>query len=151
MLAPLQTTWSDGSVTAGVGLTVMVKLCGVPTQTGPAVLGVTVIVATTGVVPALVAVKAAIVPPEPDAASPIDGAPPYADGGALATATSDVSTNPGIAQGALPAVPAIPELPATTGEGQYTAAPHSVPRAPPARLPSRMRGPDPHRYPRSRP
>jgi LysM repeat protein len=60
-------------------------------------------------------------------ASPIDGAPPYADGGALATTTSDVSTNPGIAQGALPAVPAIPELPATTGEGQYTAAPHSVP------------------------
>ena len=34
---PLHTTWSTGSVTVGVGFTVMVNTCGVPTHTGPAV------------------------------------------------------------------------------------------------------------------
>jgi hypothetical protein len=53
------------------GLTVMVKVCGVPEQVGekPSV-GVTVIVAVIGVVPLLVALKVAILP-VPLAAKPI--------------------------------------------------------------------------------
>lgn len=62
--------WSAGSVTVGIGFTVMVNVCAVPVH--PASVGVTVIVATTGVVPALVAVKDAMLP-LPLAASPIDG------------------------------------------------------------------------------
>jgi hypothetical protein len=60
--------------TSGVGLTVMVKVCGVPVHvTDPLVkFGVTVIVATTGVVPGFEAVNAAILP-EPVAASPMPG------------------------------------------------------------------------------
>ena len=53
-----------------VGLTVMVKLCGAPAH--PAADGVTVMVATRGVVPVLMAVKEAM-SPLPDAASPIAG------------------------------------------------------------------------------
>ena len=67
-VAPSQTAWSAGSVTVGNGLTVMVKVCGVPGQ--PAKVGVTVIVAVTGDVVALVAVKAAILP-VPLAAKPM--------------------------------------------------------------------------------
>lgn len=69
-VAPSQTAWSAGSVTVGSGLTVMVKVCGVPGQ--PDIVGVTVIVATTGVVPAFVAVNAAILP-VPLAAKPMLG------------------------------------------------------------------------------
>ena len=49
--APLHTTWSEGSVMVGVGFTVIVKFCAVPTQ--PANTGVTVIVAVTGTSDAL--------------------------------------------------------------------------------------------------
>src|SRR5262245_13015699 len=69
---PLHTVWSDGSVTFGVGLTVMVKVCADPVHTGPAVDGVTVMVATTGVVPAFTAAKAPMLP-VPAAAKPIEG------------------------------------------------------------------------------
>ena len=69
VFAPLQTTWSAGSVTVGVGLTVMVKVCGVPGQ--PLADGVTVIVAVNGVPPVLTAVNAAMFP-VPDAANPIE-------------------------------------------------------------------------------
>ena len=57
---------------AGVGLTVIVKVCGVPEQFWPplAKVGVTVIVALTGEVPPLVAVKAGN-DPVPLAPSPI--------------------------------------------------------------------------------
>ena len=57
-------------LTVAVGLTVIVNDNGVPTH--PFAVGVTVIVAMTGVVPALVAVKDGIFP-VPLAASPIDG------------------------------------------------------------------------------
>jgi hypothetical protein len=75
VLIPLHTTWFEGAATEGVGCTVMVKFCGVPLQvTAPNVyLGVTVIVATTGVVPALVAVNEAM-SPLPLAARPIEAA-----------------------------------------------------------------------------
>ena len=36
VLALLQTTWSEGFVNEGIGLTVMIKDCGVPTQATPA-------------------------------------------------------------------------------------------------------------------
>ena len=65
---PAQTLWSAGSVTVGVGFTVMVKVCGVPVH-GPNT-GVTVIVAVIGRAVALVAVNDAILP-LPLAASPI--------------------------------------------------------------------------------
>jgi hypothetical protein len=60
----LQTTWSEGSLTCADGLTVIVKVCAVPGQLCPPFVkvGVTVIVADTGAVPALVAVKEAIFP-----------------------------------------------------------------------------------------
>ena len=54
----------------GVGLTVMVNVCGMPGQ--PAADGVTVIVAVTGALVALMAVKAGIFP-LPEAAKPIVG------------------------------------------------------------------------------
>lgn len=54
-----------------VGLTVMVKVLTIPVQPNVEV-GVTVIVAVTGVVPALVAVKLGILP-VPAVPSPIDG------------------------------------------------------------------------------
>jgi hypothetical protein len=72
VLAVLHTTWSEGSDTLGVGFTVMVNTCGVPTQTGPAVWGVTVMVATTGVAPPLVAMKAPMFP-VPLPARPTEG------------------------------------------------------------------------------
>ena len=73
--APLHTVWLATGFTTGGGLTVMVKVMGVPVQlTAPLVyVGVTVIVATTGAVVTFTAVKLAIFP-VPLAASPIDGA-----------------------------------------------------------------------------
>ena len=56
-------------VNVGVGFTVIVNDNGVPTH--PFAVGVTVIVATTGAVPLLIAVKDGIFP-VPLAASPID-------------------------------------------------------------------------------
>ena len=50
----------EGTVTVGVGLTVTVKLCGVPVQ--PLAEGVTVIVAVTGIVLLFTAVKSAMLP-----------------------------------------------------------------------------------------
>jgi hypothetical protein len=70
---PEQIVWDDGvAIAVGVGLTVIVKVTGVPLQFKPKV-GVTVMVATTGELPALVAVKLAMLP-EPLAANPMDGA-----------------------------------------------------------------------------
>ncbi|MCK7538011.1 MAG: hypothetical protein MZV63_47165 [Marinilabiliales bacterium] len=66
--APLHLAWSAGSLTWPLGLTVMVKVSGVPAQ--PSNEGVTVIVAVTGEVPALVAVNDAMLP-LPLAASPM--------------------------------------------------------------------------------
>ena len=54
----------------GIGFTVIVKVPGVPGQ--PLMIGVTVIVATTGVLPVMVGLKAAILP-VPEAARPING------------------------------------------------------------------------------
>ena len=61
---PLQTTWSDGSFTCADGLTVIMKVCAVPGQLAPPFVkvGVTVMLAVTGDVPALVAVKEAMLP-----------------------------------------------------------------------------------------
>jgi hypothetical protein len=59
------------ALTVGVGLTVIVNKNGVPIH--PFANGITVIVAITGAVPALVAVKDGIFP-VPFAASPMDGA-----------------------------------------------------------------------------
>lgn len=68
---PLHTVWLAIVFTPGVGLTVIVNVIGVPVQVVPLVkVGVTVIVATTGALVALVAVKAAILP-VPLAARPI--------------------------------------------------------------------------------
>jgi hypothetical protein len=64
---PLHTVWFDGAVTAGVGLTVTVKLCGVPAQ--PLADGLTVMVPAMADVPLFVPVNApmpaAVVGPEP--------------------------------------------------------------------------------------
>ena len=60
VVVPLHKTWLAGCTTLGAGLTVIVNDLGVPGQ--PAVVGVTVIVAVTGVIPALTAVKAGIFP-----------------------------------------------------------------------------------------
>jgi hypothetical protein len=72
--ALLQTTWLGTAVTVAVGLTVIVKVAGVPVQVVPALLkeGVTVIVAVTGAVPVLVAVKDGMIFPEPLAARPME-------------------------------------------------------------------------------
>jgi ABC-type multidrug transport system permease subunit len=63
-----------GLVNTGIGLTVIVTVCGVPVQVVPPFvkLGVTVIVATTGVDPGLIAINDAI-SPVPLAANPIEG------------------------------------------------------------------------------
>ena len=66
--APLQTVLLAGTVTFGVGLTVIVYVTGVPVQ--PANVGVTVIVPVIGVVPVLVAANAGVLP-LPLAARPI--------------------------------------------------------------------------------
>jgi hypothetical protein len=58
------------ALTVGVGLTVIVKVIGVPVQ--PFAAGITVIVATTGDVPAFIAVNEAM-SPVPFAASPMVG------------------------------------------------------------------------------
>ena len=57
---PLQMAWLPGLTTVGVGLTVTVKLMGVPGH--PLAVGVTVTVVVTGVVPGFDAVKAGIFP-----------------------------------------------------------------------------------------
>lgn len=64
--------WSEMAATFGVGLTVIVKVVGVPEQISVPLVkrGVTVMVDVTGVVPLLTAVKAAMLP-EPLAASPM--------------------------------------------------------------------------------
>jgi hypothetical protein len=75
VFAPLHNTSLSTAFTVAVGLTVMLKVVGVPTQlTAPLVkVGVTVMVATIGAVVALVAIKVGILP-VPDAAIPIEGA-----------------------------------------------------------------------------
>ena len=72
--APLQTAWFDTGFTVGPGFTVIVKDVGVPLHVSPALVmeGVTVIVATTGPVPALFTENAMICP-VPLAASPMVG------------------------------------------------------------------------------
>lgn len=67
---PLHKVWFATPATFAVGFTVIVKLFGVPTQ--PFTVGVTVIVAVTAAVVALIAVKLAILP-EPEAARPMPG------------------------------------------------------------------------------
>ena len=71
----LQTTWLAGWFTCPVGFTVMVKVLVGPAQpTEPFVnVGVTIIVAATGVVPVLTAVNEAMLP-VPEAARPMEGA-----------------------------------------------------------------------------
>jgi hypothetical protein len=56
--APLQSTWLVTAATVGVGLTVIVKLIGLPVHVTPALvyLGVTIIVAVIGLDVVLVAV-----------------------------------------------------------------------------------------------
>jgi hypothetical protein len=66
---PLHKVWFAGCTTLGVGLTVIVNVCGAPGQ--PAADGVTVIVAVTVALVELVAVKAGIFP-FPLAANPIE-------------------------------------------------------------------------------
>lgn len=70
VLLPLQTTWLATAATVGVGLTVIVKLVGVPGH--PLNTGVTVIVATVGTAPVFTPVKTAILP-DPLAPKPIEG------------------------------------------------------------------------------
>jgi hypothetical protein len=69
---PAHTDWSGTGQTAGVGLAVIVNPTGVPTQ--PPADGVTPTVATTTDGPALATVNAPM-PPVPDEASPMPGAP----------------------------------------------------------------------------
>lgn len=73
VVLPLQSSWLPIAVTVGVGCTVIVNdFVGPGHVTAPNVyFGVMVIVAVTGVVPALVAVKAAMLP-VPLVASPIE-------------------------------------------------------------------------------
>jgi hypothetical protein len=72
VLPPLHTTWLEGSVTVGVGLTVIVKdFVGPLHITPPVNTGVTTMVATTGLVPALMAANAPMLP-VPLAARPIE-------------------------------------------------------------------------------
>jgi hypothetical protein len=70
---PLQITSSAGGVTTGVGLTVMVNVCGNPVHVTPPPVywGVTVTVATTAVDVELAAVNEAM-SPVPLAASPME-------------------------------------------------------------------------------
>lgn len=66
--APWHNVWLAIAFTDGVGLTVIVKLTGVPPQ--PVEVGVTVMVAVIGAAVALVATKLGMLP-LPDAARPI--------------------------------------------------------------------------------
>lgn len=72
---PLHNTWLATAFTVAVGFTVILKVVGRPVQLTPLLVkvAVTVIVATTGVVVALVATKVGILP-VPLAAIPMDGA-----------------------------------------------------------------------------
>jgi hypothetical protein len=72
---PLHKTWLAIAFTVAVGFTVILKVVGRPVQLTPLLVnvGVTVIVATTGVVVTLVATKVGILP-VPLAAMPMDGA-----------------------------------------------------------------------------
>ena len=65
----LHTVSLAGTTAIGVGDTLTVKECVTP---GQVAVGVTAITAVVAAVPLLVAVKAAIVAPEPDAPSPMD-------------------------------------------------------------------------------
>lgn len=70
-VAPAQTVWLATGFAVGIGLTVIVNVIGVPGQVTPLLkFGVTVMVATCGVVPVLIAMKEAILP-APAAARPI--------------------------------------------------------------------------------
>jgi hypothetical protein len=66
---PLHKFWFCGCVRSGVGLTVIVNVCGIPGQ--PPVNGVTTIVAVTGALPVFTAVNDAILP-LPLAPNPIE-------------------------------------------------------------------------------
>jgi hypothetical protein len=66
--APAQTVWFATTLTVVVGLTVIVKVLGVPVQ--PLAVGVTVMVPVIGAVVVLVAVKLAMLP-DPLAPNPI--------------------------------------------------------------------------------
>ena len=70
VVAPLQYVAFATGLTVGVGFTVMVKVIAGPTH--PFAVGVTVMVATTGAVPVLVAVNDGMFP-APLAAKPIEG------------------------------------------------------------------------------
>lgn len=70
MFDSAQTVELPGTVTAGKGLTVMVKLTGVPVQL--LLIGVTVMVAVRGDVVVLLAIKAGTFP-DPLATSPMAG------------------------------------------------------------------------------
>jgi hypothetical protein len=70
VFALLQTVWLAGSVTVGVGLTVIVNVSAGPGH--PLAVGVTVIVATTGDAPVFTAVNDGIVEPVPLATKPIE-------------------------------------------------------------------------------
>jgi len=70
-VAPAHTTWLATGFTDGFGFTVMVNVIGVPGQVTPLLkFGVTVMVATCGMLVALLATKLAILP-APDAARPM--------------------------------------------------------------------------------
>lgn len=71
----LHNTWFATAFTVAVGLTVMVNVLTVPTQLTPPFInvGVTIIVAITGVKPTFVAINVGILP-APAAANPIEGA-----------------------------------------------------------------------------
>jgi hypothetical protein len=60
VVALLQSTWSAGSDTEGVGLMSMVNVCAIPAHVFA--VGVTIKVAVTGVVPVFVAENGAILP-----------------------------------------------------------------------------------------
>jgi hypothetical protein len=71
---PLHSTWLAIAFTVAVGFTVMVNVVGIPAQLNPFTkVGVTVMVATTGAVVVLIAMKVGKLP-IPFAARPIDGA-----------------------------------------------------------------------------
>jgi hypothetical protein len=74
VVAPLQSNWLAGWLTVAVGFTVMVNVVDAPVQLMPPLVkvGVTVIVAVTGVLPALMAMNDGIVL-VPAAARPMDG------------------------------------------------------------------------------
>ena len=67
---PLHTTWSATWVAVGVGLTVMEKVLVAPLHVFEA--GVTVMKAVTGILPAFVALNAAILPAPDDARPMLD-------------------------------------------------------------------------------